>query len=239
MDGLALDGLSERAQRFFSANAVREAGTVLDSVADAWGREEAEGASLAVLLDTLNSRYGGLRVPVLGGQLEGMIRLGFSGRPDSVWEGSGLLMARFAEHDTAQCALVVASDGRFGCSWAGEFSPLFESLEAMFEDVAVWGSLRGWRYVAEGDFPADEVCRVLGDMESDPVANGWLARWWFGQGLAVSAAAYLNSRRSSHPLVTVLGESTAVVAEARARIAGLPGAPPVERLTFREGIPLA
>jgi hypothetical protein len=214
--------LSDRARGFLVTHgSTRPAQSFTVDVSKSLG-SESELRPFVSRLEQVDARFSGLQFPVLGGQLAGTMRLGLSGQ-NNVWRAAvDILVARMATHDSAQCALVISSGGQFGCSWSGEFTPLFDSVDSMLEDVAVWGSLPGWRYVAFLDVELEGVRGAIGDLTADPDASGDLSQWWFGDGVAVSMMPYLNPRRSELSQITVLAESAAVAEEIRERMTAAP-----------------
>lgn len=218
---LAFSDLSERAQRFFAANRSTYAPPPFRIDASSSLSKSPDLGEFAAYLEPFNLIYAGLRFPVLGGQLTGEMRLGLQGS-NNVWRASSeILLARMAAHDTAQCALVLSADGRFGCSWTGEFTPLFDSIGLMMEDTAVWGGLQGWSYVAFLDVLVEDVLGVLGALSMDPSASGNLSQWWFGEDVAVSVSPYLNPARGDNPCTTILAKSALAVAELRRKLDGV------------------
>jgi hypothetical protein len=177
---------------------------------------------LASLVNSIERRYAGRGFPVLGGELEGRMTMSVR-RPVSVWpvEG-GLEVVRIAGHETAQCSLVVASDGRFGCSWnRRNFVPLFDSLNLLFEDVAVWGSLQGWHFVghiSEAD-PA-RYAAAVGGLSPDASARGFLSGWWFGEGIAMFFGRSLTHVDGKPPYVEFLADSAERARSVAAVLAG-------------------
>ena len=159
--------------------------------------------------------WGGVAVPVLGGPLEGSLRLGVCG-PDPMWRTeAGEVVFRGAEGDALQCALVIDSQGVGGCSWSGEFSPLFDSCELMFEHGAAWLDVQGWRYASIVGAEPSAVAEQFTDMEIDRVASARLATWWIAPGVRVSSTPYLNPRVSSRPQVIVLVQDKLMVDDVR------------------------
>ncbi|MFG1995774.1 hypothetical protein ACGFJ7_37965 [Actinoplanes sp. NPDC048988] len=113
-----------------------------------------------------------------------------------------------AQHETVQCTLALASDGRFGCSWNRDFVPLFDSVDAMLEDVAAWGSLQGWYFVGHAsDTDPNELASLLGGLAVDEAAYGELSGWWRGHGIAMSFGRHLTHQPESLPNVQFLADS--------------------------------
>jgi hypothetical protein len=220
-DDAAFSDLSERARRFFAAHRATYAPPPFRIDASSSLSKSPDLHEFAAYLEPINSMYSGLKFPVLGGQLAGEVRLGLHGS-NNVWRaGSDVLLARMAAHDTAQCALVLSADGRFGCSWTGEFTPLFDSIGLMLEDAAVWGGLQGWSYVAFLDVLVEGVPGVLADLSRDPSASGNLSQWWIGEDIAVSVAPYLNPARGDKPCTTILAKSAPAAAKVMRELDGV------------------
>ncbi|MEV4705762.1 hypothetical protein [Actinoplanes sp. NPDC049316] len=217
----AFSDLSERAQRFFAANRATYAPPPFRIDTSSSLSKSPDLREFAAHLEPINSIYSGLKFPVLGGQLAGEVRLGLHGS-NNVWRARpDILVARMAAHDTAQCAMVLAVGSRFGCSWTGEFTPLFDSIGLMLEDAAVWGGLQGWSYVAFLDAATEHVLGVLGDLSRDSSASGDLSQWWFGEDIAVSVAPYLNPARGDNPRTTILVKSAHAVGRVRRELDGV------------------
>lgn len=197
--------LSGRAQTFYGAHATRV--PVPDVVISKEWTEGEDGrwASFTADVQRFNRDFAGLRIPVLGGPLAGEVTLG-TRRASPVWRLSdGMPVFRAADHDSAQCALVISADGVFGCSWAGEFTPLFDSLDGMLEDVAMWGTLQGWHFaISDAGGSAGSVVTRLGDVRLDEHCSGNMSRWWMGDQVAVSCAPFLNPGRSPRQQISVL-----------------------------------
>ena len=162
--------------------------------------------------------YRGLSVVSLGGPLEGEVRLGVNGRRPVRNAGPGLTVFRCASHPTIQCSIVSTVDGRIGCSWSNEFTPLFDSVGHFLENAAAWGNVQGWRYVAVGDVARESVVHVLGDIDVVVPASGEMSGWWVGSDIAVVFQQYLNPSRSRHPQVFVLARTLSSAKEAGRRI---------------------
>jgi hypothetical protein len=171
-------------------------------------------------------RYRGISVLSYGGPLEGEVRLGIDGdRP--IWRTpDGLEVCRFGRHPAIQCAVVISIDGRLGCSWTGEFTPLFDSVVLFIENAAAWAAVRSWRYVAVGDVSVEVVLDRLDSMTVDASASGRLATWWASPDCAMTAQRWLNPGRGSDPQVCVLARTRVAFDESRRRLGGLPGAGP-------------
>jgi len=202
LNGTAVwQNLSARAQQYFNAAAVG------DPKAYEEGAIEISG-ELASLINPINRRYAGQSFRIMGGQMAGRLTLG-ARRSAPPWRlDDRLLVVPIAKHETAQCTFVLASDGRFGSSWNRDFRPLFDSLDLMFEDVAVWGSLQGWHYVGyarEAD-PATFAADVSG-LIPDETASGALSGWWLGDGIAMSFRRFLTHDETRPPYIELLANS--------------------------------
>ena len=177
--------------------------------------------------ELFEAQYGGLEVTVLGGVLEGKIRFGV-GPSDAVWrDRQGVQMFRCASHPTLQCTIVSAVDGRLGCSWSREFTPLFDSVEVFLRDAAMWRVLQGWTYVAVG---ALDPARAA-DLGLSPEGPGKGISWWTSPDVVMVAHPYLNPARSPDPQVFVLARNETVKDRVRTRLA----ASGVGELPFRTG----
>jgi hypothetical protein len=208
-------GLSARARSFGQRLATLEAfaGVELDLPPVVDGSSEGVANCRAVI--QRYQRFRGISLTVAGGPLEGTLTVGTRGSRPFWRTESGTLVVRVGKHDSAQAAMVMSSDGTFGCSWSFEFTPLFDSFEAVVEDAAAWASLEGWRHVSVLAADPATVVQAIPGLEPDTAASGELSQWWTGDGVAVSAAPFLNQRRSSFPQVSVLAESTRKCAELR------------------------
>jgi len=157
----------------------------------------------AHLASQFNAQYEGTAFPVLGGQLEGKIRLGVRGS-GWIWRtDDGVVVYRAADHDSAQCAMVLSAEGVFGCSWIGEFTPLFDSLDLLLEHCAAWLEVQGWHHAAVLDTDPATVVSLFPEVTIDNRASGRLAQWWAHADVHIVAAPSLNPRSNS-PEVLVL-----------------------------------
>lgn len=135
--------------------------------------------------------FGGVSFPVLGGELQGWIRLGIkSGKVRS--SSSGELIFNFAEPQFVQCGLVCRADGYFGVSWSGEFLPWHADVCRLIESSSVWADLAGWRKSAlcEGD-PSD-VLSAIKDLSKEDRASSRETFWWLGDDVAVYCEPHLT-----------------------------------------------
>ena len=201
-------GISERARNF--PGITRVSGPVgrawASPAPEAESRWRASPETLRAA-ERFDEEYGGLKIAVLGGPLEGEIVLGVAG-PEAVWRGPrGVEMFKCATHPTLQCAIVSTVDGRLGCSWSREFNPLFPSVDSFFEDAAMWGSVQGWSYVAVGAFPVEIVLAKFPELTRDDSASGGLISWWVSPEVVIAVHPYLSPGRSEHPQISVLADT--------------------------------
>ncbi len=183
-------------------------------VAPGWeGLAEARGVARV-----FDDSYQGISILSLGGPLKGAVRLGVHGeRP--IWRTEqGLSIFRCGIHPTIQCAVVASVDGRLGCSWVSEFSPLFDSVQLYIENAAAWAVMQGWQYVAVGDVLTSSVLSVFDELPADPLVSGEMAAWWTGADHAVVTQQRLNPALSGRPQVSVLARTPAAKEEARSRL---------------------
>ncbi len=216
--GGSREDLSARARAFVDTSSTDEAlpgsWVRLPDIASEW-EGLAEAHRVARVFD---DSYRGISVLSLGGPLKGAVRLGVHGvRP--IWRTEqGLSIFRCGIHPTIQCAVVASVDGRLGCSWVSEFSPLFDSVELYIENAAAWAVVQGWRYVAVGDVLASSVLSVFDELSVDPLASGEMAAWWTGADHAVVTQQRLNPAISGRPQVSILARTPAAKEEARSRL---------------------
>lgn len=162
--------------------------------------------------------YGGLTLPVVGGQLAGRLTLGLCG-PQPVWRTSeGRLVYRGADHDTAQCSLVLSAEGEFGSSWSGEFNPMLDSVRLVLEQVAAWAQFQGWHPAGTVIAEPESVAEVFDELTLDPDASGRLSAWWVRPDLTVVSIFDLNYRGLPHPRVKVWAPTAADAARARSKL---------------------
>ncbi|WP_328649034.1 hypothetical protein OHS58_17605 [Amycolatopsis sp. NBC_00348] len=152
-----------------------------------------------------DSSFGGRVVLIYGGVLEGELELG-CGAGETVLrrKPDGGLFARVARHDSAQCSIVMATDGRLGCSWSDEFHPLFDSVADFIEDCTRWNLVRTWRYVAIVDADVDSLGEIPALLELEESLSGSLSSWWSGDDVAVVCHCFLNPGREPSRQVMVL-----------------------------------
>lgn len=165
--------------------------------------------------------YGGLTVPVVGGSLEGEIRLGLHG-VDPVWRASdGRLVYRGARHPTAQCTLLFDSNGRFGTAWHDEFNVMLDSVELVLEQAAAWAALHGWSHsaIVTGAEVA-EVVRAVGGLSLDGDASGELSQWWSSDDLVAVSSYGLDGRGRAPASIHLVARAAAQAREIRAAITG-------------------
>lgn len=216
---------SERVERYLREYAVRS-----DAPRSAdLGTRDGDGQSLprelaaaVPLAHAFHDRYGGLMLPIAGGPLWPGLLLGvFRGRP--IWQtSSGEVVFRAAEHDEAQCAFTLSTEGVFAAAWSREFTALLDSFAMLLEHCALWAAVQRWHY-AWIDTAAPEA--VTGSMVEDlaiqPQASGRLGRSWLGADTAVFAAPNLTGLQDGHPQVCVLVRDHTRVADVRRRLHGL------------------
>ena len=184
MPDFVLDGLSSRAQKFVIEKCLRVplgSSAPLLSAPDSFGPD---------ILDFQNS-YGGVILPVLGGELRGWVRLGVrTGKVSVTPEGERIYNC--AQPQFAQCGLYCREDGWFGVSWSGEFLPWHSSISQLIESAAVWSSLHGWTvWSLTGEDPERIAAEVEG-VDLDSVASCSVTRWWIGENIAVYSEPYLT-----------------------------------------------
>jgi hypothetical protein len=190
-------------------------------------REEAPvtdfSAEVVRAAELFDLTYRGTAVLFLGGPLDGEVRLGTTG----MWRtADGLEIFRCGDNPTLQAAIVASADGRVGGSVAGEFTPLFDTVDLLIANAAAWERVRDWRYVAAGDMPVVAVLDPLDGMTVDASASGELTTWWISPDLVVTAQRWLNSERGPNPDVSVLARTESAFEEARRRLARTAGVEP-------------
>lgn len=154
--------------------------------------------------EEFDGEYGGIKIAVLGGPLDGVVEFGVRG-PDFVWRSQqGVEMFKCASHPTLQCAIVRAVDLRVGSSWSRDFNPIFDSVELFIEDSAMWGSLQGWFYAAVGALSVEDVLDAFPALVRDETASGVLSAWWLSHDIAVAVHPYLSPGRGPDPQVAIL-----------------------------------
>ena len=213
------EDLSARARAFIDTFSAEEA-LPLDSwvrapdIASEW-EGLAEARRIASVFD---DSYRGISVLSLGGPLKGAVRLGVYGvRP--VWRTEqGMIVFRCGIHPTIQCAVVTSVDGRLGCSWTSEFSPLFDSIQLYIENAAAWAVVQGWRYVAVGDVITSSVLSVFDELSVDPLVSGGLAAWWIAADHAMVTQQRLNPAIGGRPQISILARTPAAKEQARSRL---------------------
>jgi hypothetical protein len=180
-----------------------------------WG----DSAETRRAIRAFDQKYRGMSVRSLGGPLKGEVRLGVNGARPFWRSGTGIAIFRCGDHPSIQCAIVASLDGRFGCSWSGEFTALFDSVELFIENAAAWGMVQGWEYVAVTDVPVNSVLAALDDMAVDVTASGELATWWTAADQVVVVQRHLNPARSVYPQVSVLARTPVAKDSTRRRLA--------------------
>ncbi|GHC78888.1 hypothetical protein GCM10007079_16540 [Nocardiopsis terrae] len=152
----------------------------------AWDAHEPEKSILA----SHERDFGGIAFPILGGELQGWVRLGVkSGRVRTT--GSGERIFNFADPQFVQCGLVCRMDGRFGVSWGSEFLPWHADVYRLIESSAVWASLAGWKRSAlcDGD-PSVVLGSFLGSRDEESASPE--SYWFLGADVAVYVEPHLT-----------------------------------------------
>lgn len=224
-------GLSERATQFVREHGTRDVragfgmadrGHMFPALRRDPHLVAAMDPAFAALLPTVvefERTYGGLTVPVVGGPLEGEIRLGVHGL-DPVWRASdGRLVYRGVSHPTAQCTLLFDSDGRFGTAWRDEFNVMLDSVELVLEQAAAWAALHGWSHsaIVTGAEVA-EVVRAVGGLSLDGDASGELSQWWSSDDLVAVSSYALNGRGRAPASIHLVARAAAQAREIRAAL---------------------
>jgi len=165
------------------------------------------------------SEYVGLEVAVAGGVLHGTVQFLAPQRRGLIRTSAGSSVVRLARHTDAQCALTLSEDGEFGCSWADDFWPLFDTLEAFVENSAAWASFLGWHYsIILDELEPGPVVQALGTPSLDADASGQLSQWWRGPDFAIVAERYLNPKRSAFPQISVLADGPSIASRLREQL---------------------
>lgn len=153
----------------------------------------------------VGSNLRGLVFPMYGGDLRGWCRIG-AFNPAVQHASNGPSMIRVAEHSSAQCALVMALDGRVGVSWTGEFLTRYSHLTHVLESAAVWADVLGWQYADAIHSDPEAVLRVLPDARLIAEASGEHVRWWHGDGYAIYSEIQLTASPGSLPMTLILAQ---------------------------------
>lgn len=211
-----VDGLSPRGVGFFG-RCRRDDRSAVPIAPDALTGDVRELIEKQALESTIaqmrvfDRAFSGWVIDSAGGVLEGALALGCSvGHkggylPPMLRRGdTGEVYFRMGSHDTAQCAIVMSSDGAVGALWSREFQQLFDSPQHLVEDSALWSELAGWRYVAVLESDPAVVLEWFGPLSLDAAASGQVASWWMGDGLAVVAHPYLTPQSRPRRQVHVL-----------------------------------
>jgi hypothetical protein len=137
------------------------------------------------------AKYGGTAFPVLGGELQGWLRLGV--QSGKVWESSrDEWIFSCAQPQFVQCAIVCRMDGYLGVSWSGEFLPWHASVRQLIEAGAIWSHFEGWRRAAYCEGSPESVVSALGELRKISTASSAETAWWRGEGIAVYSEPYLT-----------------------------------------------
>ena len=165
-------------------------------------------------MEEFDRSFSGCLIDIAGGVLEGVLALGCSVdlkgsylAPKVRSGRDGAAYFRMGRHDTAQCAIVMSSDGRVGALWLDDFQPLFDSPEYLIEDCALWSEIVGWKYVAVSESDVTMVLEWLGPLSVQDGASTTGASWWRGAGIALVAHPYLSPQRDSRRQVFVLASA--------------------------------
>ncbi|MES0837786.1 hypothetical protein [Nocardiopsis tropica] len=135
--------------------------------------------------------FGGMVFPILGGELQGWIRLGVkSGKVRTT--GAGERIFNFADPQFVQCGLVCRMDGYFGVSWTDEFLPWHADVYRLIESSAVWSNFLGWRKSALCDGDPRAVLRVFRDIYEEECTSSRETSWWLGDGIAIYFEPHLS-----------------------------------------------
>lgn len=156
--------------------------------------------------DTLleyEAKYGGTAFPILGGELQGWLRLGV--QSGKIWESSpDEWIFGCAEQQFIQCAIVRRMDGYLGVSWSGEFLPWHAGVRQLIEVGAIWSHVVGWRRAAYCEGSPEGVISTLGELRKVSTASSAETAWWRGDGVAVYSEPYLTYARQGIRRVHVL-----------------------------------
>lgn len=138
--------------------------------------------------------FGGISLPVQGGELQGWMRLGV--KSGKSWRSdAGEWIFNFAEPQFVQCGLVCRVDGYFGVSWSGEFLPWHADVCHLIESSAIWADLVGWRRSALCDGNPSDVLAALDDLNGlseVEFASSRETSWWLGGDVAVHIEPHLT-----------------------------------------------
>ncbi|WP_176930512.1 hypothetical protein [Actinacidiphila guanduensis] len=175
--------------------------------------------ALIAQVGEVNRVYGGMKVTVPDGALAGQLELGSTGRLQA-WQAGDEYVVRVARHNAIQCALTLSDSGRIGSSWGFDFWPLFDGVGHMVENIAMWNSLRGWRFAALFRGEPQRVLGLLddGSLQLDLVASGSLAQWWVSDDYALSVERFLNPGYGDVPQVSVLARTRLLALDAQSRM---------------------
>jgi hypothetical protein len=217
MNNIPID-LSERARSLVDQHA---------SSAATFGRTEFEhvGASfdakkerLSTQVARINDTYGGLRLDVAGGPVWGSMELGSGPHAKPSRSREGMRVIRAARLDELPCAIVVTESGEIGAYWTDECHILFDSIENLIEDCAMWNERRGWHYAAVLDGGLSRVLDAIGGLACDGVASGGHVAWWVTDGISVAAHPYLNPARGRNRQVAIMVRDHGSMENVRDRI---------------------
>lgn len=147
----------------------------------------------------------GLVFPIHGGDLRGWCRVGAL-KPVMMRASNGPSIIKVAEHNDAQCAIVMAIDGRIGVSWSGEFLPRYSHMTHMIESAAVWSMLLGWYHADAVRSEPEKVLRFLPRSRLIAEASGEHIRWWLGEDCVIYSETQLTAGPGTLPTVVVLAQ---------------------------------
>ncbi len=195
-----IDGLTPRALEFLTMRGRKFLRSATDLL-----RHSDESAEAVVL--SHEREFGGISFPVLGGELEGWIRLGV--KSGKIWLSSaGEQVFNFAEPEFVQCGLLCRVDGYFGVSWSREFLPWHASVRHLIEASAVWGDLTGWRKSALCDGDPAAVLNAVNDLSRDDFASSRETSWWMGGDVAIYLEPHLTYIPKNSFRIHVLASSS-------------------------------
>ncbi|WP_146088407.1 hypothetical protein [Actinacidiphila yanglinensis] len=178
--------------------------------------------SLHSQLGEVNRVYGGMNILVPDGALAGQLELGSVGRLQA-WRAGDDYVVRVARHSEVQCALALTDSGRIGSSWGFDFWPLFDGVEHMIENFAIWSALRGWKFAASFRCEPRRALKSLNEssLQLDADASGSIAQWWISDDYALSAERFLNPGRGHVPQVSILARTRRLASDAQSRMGEL------------------
>ena len=138
----------------------------------------------------------GAVIPIRGGGLFGWCHIG-ARRFVKLSTPGGVSVVKVAEHNDAQCAIVMALDGRVGVSWTDDFLARYSHLTHFLEAAAVWSGLADWWYAETVQGHPEQVLREIPNCHLLPEASGEFVRWWATADYAVYAEPRLADPAAS------------------------------------------